>query len=77
MGRILDIYWCCDIIFHTDSRSFDMKIEDIDKNFAVPQFNDLDIEWFDIRNAPFELYGCIDCLYDLIVVYSDFLDICP
>ena len=27
--------------------------------------------------APFELYGGIDCLYDLIVVYSDFLDVCP
>jgi hypothetical protein len=37
-----------------------VRIEEIDKNFAVPQFNDLEIEWFDIRNAPFELYGLID-----------------
>ncbi len=37
-----------------------MRIEEIDKNFAIAQFDGLDIEWHDIRNAPFELYGLID-----------------
>ncbi len=37
-----------------------MKIEQIDKNFAVPQFDGLDIEWYDIRKGPFKLYGLID-----------------
>ena len=37
-----------------------MKLEEIDKNFAVPQFDGLDIEWYDIRKGPFTLYGLID-----------------
>ncbi len=37
-----------------------MKIEEIDKNFALPTFDGLDIEWHDIRKAPFKIYGLMD-----------------
>lgn len=37
-----------------------MKIEEIDKNFVLPSFDGLDIEWYDIRKAPFKIYGLID-----------------
>lgn len=37
-----------------------MKIEEIDKNFAAPSFEGLDIEWYDIRKAPFKIYGVMD-----------------
>ena len=37
-----------------------MKIEEIDKNFAGESFEGLDIEWYDIRKAPFKIYGLID-----------------
>ena len=37
-----------------------MKIEEIDKNFAVASFEGLDIEWYDIRKGPFQIYGLMD-----------------
>ena len=37
-----------------------MKIEEIDKNFASASFEGLDIEWFNIRKAPFKIYGLLD-----------------
>ena len=37
-----------------------MKIEEIDKNFAVASFEGLDIESYDIRKAPFKIYGLMD-----------------
>ncbi len=37
-----------------------MRIEEIDKNFALPSFDGLDVEWYDIRKAPFKIYGLMD-----------------
>ena len=37
-----------------------MKLEDIDKNFKAVQVAELDLEWYDIRKAPFEIYGLVD-----------------
>ena len=35
-----------------------MKIENLDSNFAIPNIRGLnDIEWFDIRQEPFIVYG--------------------
>lgn len=35
-----------------------MNIEQIDKNLAPPEMKDIpDVEWHDIREAPFEIYG--------------------
>lgn len=34
-----------------------MDITEIDKNFKLPEVNEPDIEWFDVREAPFALHG--------------------
>ena len=37
-----------------------MRLEEIDKNFAAVSFEGLDIEWYDIRKAPFKIFGVMD-----------------
>ena len=34
-----------------------MDISKIDKNFALPSFDGMDLEWYDIEAAPFRIYG--------------------
>ncbi len=34
-----------------------MRLEDIDKNFATPQYDKNDIEWYDIKKEPFSIFG--------------------
>lgn len=34
-----------------------MKIEELDKNFAVKEFNRDDVVFYDVRKEPFQLYG--------------------
>lgn len=37
-----------------------MRLEDIDKNFASPQYDKNDIEWYDIKKEPFSIFGVIE-----------------
>lgn len=37
-----------------------MRLEDIDKNFATPQYDKNDIEWYDIKKEPFSVFGVIE-----------------
>ena len=40
-----------------------MKIEEIDKNFKVDgQVTEPDVEWFDVRDGQFDIYGLFDPL---------------
>ncbi len=37
-----------------------MKIEDVDKNFAIKSYAGFEIEWHSIREFPFKIYGLMD-----------------
>lgn len=37
-----------------------MRLEDVDKNFATPQYDKNDIEWYDVKAAPFSIYGVFE-----------------
>lgn len=37
-----------------------MRLEDIDKNFATPQYDKNDIEWYDVKKEPFSVYGVFE-----------------
>ena len=49
-----------------------MKLEEIDKNFMPAQVEALDLEWYDVRKAPFDVYGLIDTGEQFVRLPADF-----